>query len=88
MPHWGKDDVPDDYVDIGVKDTYDLDLQQWAPQGWTGQVWFTLVLQQRTPNTFLTAELVPHVAADSQSGQNRAAMRHKTFLPMRSWAVA
>jgi hypothetical protein len=59
-PLWGKGDVPDDFVDLGVKDTRQLDLQQWAPPGWTGQVWFSLVLQQRTPSTFLKAELVPH----------------------------
>jgi len=59
VPNWGKNDVPDDFADMGVKDSYQLDLQKWAPSGWTGQVWFGLVLQQRTPNTFLKAELVP-----------------------------
>ena len=55
----GKGDVPDDFVDLGVKETYELDLQQWAPPGWTGQVWFNLVLQQRKADTFLKAELMP-----------------------------
>ena len=62
VPHWGKDDVPGDFVDLGRKDSYQLDLRQWAPPGWTGPVWFGLVLQQNAPNTFLKAELVPHVA--------------------------
>ena len=61
-PDWGKGDVPDDYVDLGMKDSYQLNLQEWAPPGWTGRVWFGLVLQQRTASTFLRAELVPHGA--------------------------
>ena len=63
LPLWGKHEVPDDFVDLDVKDTYQLDLQQWAPPGWTGQAWFGLLLQQRTPNTFVKAELVPHTAS-------------------------
>jgi hypothetical protein len=59
LPPWGKGSVPDDFVDLGVKDTYKLDLKEWAPSGWTGRVWFTLVLQQPKPNTFLKAELMP-----------------------------
>jgi hypothetical protein len=62
-PGWGKNSVPDDYMDIGKKDSYQLDLQKWAPPGWTGQVWFGVVLQQHKPNTYLKAELSPHVAS-------------------------
>ena len=70
-PHWGKRDVPDDFVDLGVKNTYQLDLQEWAPAGWTGrQVWFGLVLQQRTPKTFLTAELVPHATKQQATSKD------------------
>jgi hypothetical protein len=58
-PQWGKGDNPDEFADLGVKDSYHLDLQRWAPSGWTGQVWFTLALQQHTPGTYLKAELVP-----------------------------
>lgn len=60
LPFWGKSSVPDEFVDLGKKESYQLDLQKWAPQDWTGQIWFTLVLQQRQPDTFLTAELVLH----------------------------
>jgi beta-glucosidase len=62
-PGWGKKSVPDDYVDLGRKDSYQLDLQKWAPPGWTGQVWFGVVLQQHKPNMFLKAAIVPQVAS-------------------------
>ena len=58
-PHWGKHEVPDQYVDLGRHDLYELDLRQWAPPGWDGQVWFTLVLQQAGLGTSLTAQLMP-----------------------------
>ena len=63
LPRWGRDDVPDDYVDLGRKDSYQLDLQKWAPPGWTGQVWIVLTLQQRTPGAFLKAELIPRATS-------------------------
>ena len=62
-PGWGKNSVPDDYVDLGKKDSYQLDLQEWAPPGWTGHVWFGSVLQQHNPNTFVKAEISPQVAS-------------------------
>jgi len=58
-PEWGKGGIPDEFADLGVKDSYHLDLQRWAPSGWTGQVWFSLALQQNTPGAFLKAELMP-----------------------------
>ena len=58
-PPWGKHEVPDQYVDLGSHNLYSLDLRQWAPQGWDGQVWFTLILQQAGLGTFVTAQLVP-----------------------------
>ena len=58
-PPWGKHEVPDQYLDLGSHNLYGLDLRQWAPQGWDGQVWFTLVLQQAGLGTFVTAQLVP-----------------------------
>ncbi len=65
VPGWGKKSVPDDYVDIGKNDSYQLDLQKWAPPGWTGQVWFGVVLQQRKPNTYLKAVLFPNSASQA-----------------------
>ena len=64
LPGWGKNSVPDDYVDLGKKEAYQLDLQTWAPSGWKGDVCFGVVLQQRTPGTFLKAELIPHAASE------------------------
>ena len=58
-PHWGKHEVPDECVDLGSHDLYELDLRQWAPQGWDGQVWFSLTLQQAGLGTFVTAQLMP-----------------------------
>jgi hypothetical protein len=67
-PHWGKNAVPDEYVDLGQRDRYDLDLQRWAPPGWDGQVWFTLKLQQTGANTSVTAQLFP-LAKQQAGGQ-------------------
>jgi serine/threonine protein kinase len=58
-PYWGKNAVPDEYVDLGRHDLYELDLQQWAPPGWDGQLWFTLALQRAGLNTALAAQLMP-----------------------------
>jgi hypothetical protein len=60
-PHWGKQEVPDEYVDLGSRDLYELDLRQWAPPGWDGQVWFTVALQHAGLGTFVTAQIVPLV---------------------------
>jgi hypothetical protein len=57
--HWGKNSVPDEYVDLGNHELYHLDLQQWAPAEWNGQVWFTLKLQRAGADTFVTAQLIP-----------------------------
>jgi hypothetical protein len=58
-PYWGKNSVPDEYVDLGRHDLYGLDLQQWAPPEWDGQLWFTLALERAGLNTSLTAQLMP-----------------------------
>ncbi len=58
-PQWGKHDVPDEYVDLGRHDRYELDLQQWAPPEWDGQSWVTLSLQQAGLDTAITAQLIP-----------------------------
>ena len=58
-PHWGRNAVPDQYVDLGRSDLYRLDLRQFAPPGWDGNVWFTLVLQHAGLGTYATAQLTP-----------------------------
>jgi antitoxin component YwqK of YwqJK toxin-antitoxin module len=52
-PIWGKFSRPDQYVDLGRKKEYDLDLKQWAPDGWDGKVWFVVSLQNTGKNTTL-----------------------------------
>ena len=58
-PHWGRNAVPDQYVDLGRSDLYRLDLRQFAPPGWDGNVWFTLGLQHAGLGTYVTAQLTP-----------------------------
>ena len=55
-PNWGKQDIPDEYYDIGRQDKYSLNLQKWAPTEWNGDAWFTVSLQNWGPNTRLHAE--------------------------------
>jgi len=72
-PHWGKNTAPDEYVDLGKRDRYELDLQRWAPPEWDGQVWFTLKLQQAGDGTSITAQLVPVAKQPSASQEPGAA---------------
>jgi serine/threonine protein kinase len=58
-PPWGKHEGPDQYVDLGRHDLYELDLRQWAPPDWDGQVWFTAALQQAGLGSSITAQLIP-----------------------------
>ena len=58
-PAWGKRAIPDDYVDLGECDSYDLDLKQGAPPDWDGRLWFITVLEGVGGDTSLTAELFP-----------------------------
>ncbi|MEI8371590.1 MAG: serine/threonine-protein kinase [Planctomycetota bacterium] len=58
-PLWGKHDAVDEYVDLGRHALYELDLQQWAPSGWDGQMWFTVALQHVGLGTAVTAQLMP-----------------------------
>jgi hypothetical protein len=58
-PRWGKGTVPDEYVDLGNHDQYELDLQQWAPPDWDGQLWLTTTLEMSGGDTLLTAQLIP-----------------------------
>ncbi len=56
-PVWGKRTKPDQFVDVGRGNVYHLDLRQWAPDGWNGQVWFTLTLQNSGSNTRLKGKI-------------------------------
>ena len=55
-PIWGKRSPPDQFVDLGKKTEYNLDLKQWAPDGWDGKAWFTVTLQNSGRNTKLKAK--------------------------------
>jgi len=66
-PHWGKNSVPDEYVDFGRHDRYELDLQQWAPPDWDGRVWIGTTLEATGGNTSITAQLVPLAKQHVQS---------------------
>jgi tRNA A-37 threonylcarbamoyl transferase component Bud32 len=58
-PPWGKFTPPDEYVDLldlyGRNREYDLDLQRWAPPGWDGKAWFTVIVQNSGKDTYLKA---------------------------------
>jgi uncharacterized protein (TIGR03066 family) len=56
-PIWGKPTTPDKFIDLGKKKEYELDLKEWAPEGWDGKVWFTVSLQNTGRNTKLKGEL-------------------------------
>jgi hypothetical protein len=35
----------------------DLDLKRWAPPGWDGKVWFTVIVRNTGRNTRMTVDL-------------------------------
>ena len=78
-PPWGKHEVPDQYVNLGKHDLYELDLQQWAPPEWDGQLWFTVALQQAGLGTGITAQLIP-LAKHEKPPTNPPAMPKATPL--------
>ena len=55
-PVWGKRTRPDQFVGLGKRNDYDLDLQQWAPEGWDRKVWFVVSLQNTGKFTRLKAK--------------------------------
>jgi hypothetical protein len=60
-PRLGKNGLPDQYLDLGRHDLYELDLQRFAPQKWDGRIWFTLLLEHAGTDTYLIAQLMPVV---------------------------
>ncbi len=45
------------YIDIGKKNKYYLDLNQWAPAGWDGKIWFSVGIQNAGENNSIRAKL-------------------------------
>jgi hypothetical protein len=68
-PDWGTGAIPDEYVDLGKQDEYELDLRKWAPKGWDGRAWFTLALQHAGTDTSVTAQLVPLAKPKGRAGR-------------------
>ena len=44
LPDWGQSGLPNETVNLGSKNAYDIDLERWAPPDWDGNVWFTLMV--------------------------------------------
>ncbi|TWU56780.1 hypothetical protein Poly51_26970 [Rubripirellula tenax] len=57
MPLWGTAMEPETITDLGRRDSYDIDLQRWAPKDWDGQSWFSLVIQNAGTDRTLEATL-------------------------------
>ena len=58
-PYWGKGKPPNRNELIRLAKEIDLDLRRWAPMGWDGRVWFTVLLQNTGKNTSMTVKLRP-----------------------------
>lgn len=57
-PPWGTKGGFDELQNLGRRSDYTLDLKQWAPQGWDGKIWFTVMLQNGGTNTFVWAIII------------------------------
>jgi hypothetical protein len=44
-PAWGTANPPEIITDIGRNNSYEIDLQRWAPSTWDGRCWFTIYMQ-------------------------------------------
>ncbi len=57
-PPWGTGRKFNELHSLGRRPMYSLDLEQFAPQGWDGRIWFTVMLQNSGTNTFVRAAIV------------------------------
>ena len=63
-PSYGKGSKPDQVVDLGAivqegaEKVFDLDLSQYAPEGWDGQVWFNVGSDWALPGRRLNAQIL------------------------------
>jgi hypothetical protein len=48
-----------EFVDIGIRTSYDLDLSRWAPSNWNGKVVFAVGLQNAGENNVLRVRIKP-----------------------------
>jgi hypothetical protein len=64
FPSYGKAAKPDQLVDLGPivmedrEKEFDLDLSQYAPEGWDGQVWFNVGSDWALPGRRLNAQIL------------------------------
>jgi hypothetical protein len=57
VPQWGKGGLPDKWLYRKVKPEFELDFKGYAPTGWDGTVWLTVVLQNAGTNARVTAKI-------------------------------
>ena len=72
-PYWGKGANADQYVDLGAWRSGILNLKEWAPPGWDGKVWFSVLLQHSGKNTSMTGRIaIPGLIGE---GEKRVEVR-------------
>ena len=54
-PPWGCGTTPHETVYIGRRNAYQFDLDDWAPDGWTGTCWFSVYMQNTGDDRSLVA---------------------------------
>jgi hypothetical protein len=50
---------PAEYVNLGKRDSYHLELKDWAPPDWDRQIWLTVDLENGGTNATMTVRIKP-----------------------------
>jgi hypothetical protein len=66
-PAWGKETIPERFVDLSVSTAKELNLEQWAPTEWDGRVWFSVMLQNSGPMTSIEGRILLPAAEDDNA---------------------
>ena len=70
MPgEWGKQTLPDEYIDLTQRRSNVINFREWAPPGWDEKVWFAVVNQNGGQNTSVTG----HIFLSSQKQPSKTA---------------
>jgi len=56
-PRWGKGAKADQFVDLGNWRSGILKLKEWAPSGWDGRAWFSVLLENSGKDTSMTGRI-------------------------------
>ena len=56
-PNYGANNSGDQFVDIGMRNFYEIDLNKWAPAGWDGKTWFTVGIENAGKNNKIKAKI-------------------------------